>query len=173
MLSPQHQERLLAVTDKPFDFKKAVSQIRQELNPHPAVQKELNTPKEDVLTGVQHKYDATVLFFPAAGQTCHAYCTYCFRWAQFIGESDLQFAQADAESLFTLGKHEEVSDVLFTGGDPMKTPTLRHIEPFKDPEFQNLTSGTSALATRALTFWLLFPRDFSNWMSERLIEEGS
>ena len=40
-----------------------VSQIRAELNPHPAGQKELNTPKEEGLTGVQHKYDSTVTWF--------------------------------------------------------------------------------------------------------------
>ena len=51
--------------------------------PHPAGQMELNVPKMDheALDGMQHKYRETVLFFPAAGQTCHAYCTYCFRWA--------------------------------------------------------------------------------------------
>ena len=54
-----------------------------------------------------------MLFFPAAGQTCHAYCTYCFRWAQFIGDSDLRFAQKDAGSLFTyLDEHPEVTGIL-------------------------------------------------------------
>jgi len=107
-------------------------------------------------SGVQHKYASTILFFPAAGQTCHAYCTYCFRWAQFIGDSDLKFAQSDAESLFAyLENHPEVTDILFTGGDPMimKTRFLRrYLEPFKDPKFlphiQNLRIGT-----RSLTFW--------------------
>jgi len=105
---------------------------------------------------VQHKYAETVLFFPAAAQTCHAYCTYCFRWAQFIGDTDLRFAQKDAGSLFDyLADHEEVSDILFTGGDPMfmKTRLFKeYLEPFKDPTFlphiKNLRIGT-----RALTFW--------------------
>merc|ERR1719405_21595 len=91
------------------------------------------------LTGVQHKYAETVLFFASAAQTCHAYCTYCFRWAQFIGDSDLRFAQKDAGSLFDyLAKHPEVSDILFTGGDPMfmKTRLIKeYFEPFKDPTF--------------------------------------
>jgi len=108
------------------------------------------------LTGVQHKYAETVLFFASAAQTCHAYCTYCFRWAQFIGDSDLRFAQKDAGSLFDyLAKHPEVSDILFTGGDPMfmKTRLIKeYFEPFKDPTFlphiKNLRIGT-----RALTFW--------------------
>ncbi|KAH8081091.1 synthetase [Aureococcus anophagefferens] len=118
--------------------------------------KALNAPKKAELTGVQHKYAETVLFFAAAAQTCHAYCTYCFRWAQFIGDPDLRFAQKDADSLFDyLEEHPEVSDILFTGGDPMIMQTRmlkQYLEPFKDPthlpHIKNLRIGT-----RALTFW--------------------
>ena len=77
-------------------------------SPLPHRARRVRAAAED-LTGVQHKYSETVLFFPAAGQTCHAYCTYCFRWAQFIGDSDLRFAQKDAGSLFNyLDEHPEV-----------------------------------------------------------------
>merc|ERR1719217_1137811 len=157
MLAPHHREKLEATgTDDPFKLKEVVEQIREDLNPHPAGQKELNAPKKQELTGVQHKYSETVLFFASAAQTCHAYCTYCFRWAQFIGDADLRFAQKDAGSLFDyLGEHPEVSDILFTGGDPMfmKTRLLKqYLEPFKDPNhlphIKNLRIGT-----RALTFW--------------------
>merc|ERR1719298_83808 len=158
MLTPEHRAILegACAEEDPIKIKDAVEQIREDLNPHPAGQKALNAPKKEDLTGVQHKYSETVLFFPAAGQTCHAYCTYCFRWAQFIGDSDLRFAQKDAGSLFTyLDEHEEVSDILFTGGDPMimKTNMLKqYLEPFKDPDhlphIKNLRIGT-----RALTFW--------------------
>merc|ERR1719230_1089996 len=158
MLSLEHKERLEAAhaTDDPFVLKEAIEEIREDLNPHPAGKKQLNAPKKAELTGVQHKYSETCLFFPAAGQTCHAYCTYCFRWAQFIGDSDLRFAQKDAGSLFDyIAEHEEISDILFTGGDPafMKTRMLKsYFDPFKDPDFlphvKNLRIGT-----RALTFW--------------------
>ena len=50
---------------------------------------------DEPLPGVQHKYPETVLVFPKQGQTCHAYCTYCFRWAQFVGEPDLKMATDD------------------------------------------------------------------------------
>jgi len=158
MLAPHHREKLRAVCadEDPFAIKDMVDEIREDLNPHPAGQKQLNAPKNKDLSGVQHKYDETVLFFPAAAQTCHAYCTYCFRWAQFIGDSDLRFAQKDAGSLFDyLAEHEEVSDILFTGGDPMFMKTRmfkQYLEPFKDPShlphIKNLRIGT-----RALTFW--------------------
>ena len=113
MLSPEHQELLNKAEESgdPFTLKDTVDEIRESLNPHPAGQKELNANKKGMedLTGVQHKYAETVLFFPAAAQTCHAYCTYCFRWAQFIGDTDLRFAQKDAGSLFDyLADHPEV-----------------------------------------------------------------
>jgi len=158
MLTQEHQDLLNNACDAgdPKEIKATVEIIREALNPHPAGQKTLNAPKKAELTGVQHKYAETVLFFAAAAQTCHAYCTYCFRWAQFIGDADLRFAQKDADSLFDyLEEHEEVSDILFTGGDPMimKTNMLKqYLEPFKDPDhlphIKNLRIGT-----RALTFW--------------------
>jgi hypothetical protein len=91
MLKEDHREKLVAAktAGDPAKIMKAVAEIREDLNPHPAGQKTLNTPKNDALTGVQHKYSETVLIFPAAAQTCHAYCTYCFRWAQFIGDDEL------------------------------------------------------------------------------------
>ena len=102
MLTQEHQDLLNNACDAgdPKEIKATVEIIREALNPHPAGQKTLNAPKKAELTGVQHKYAETVLFFAAAAQTCHAYCTYCFRWAQFIGDSDLRFAQKDAGSLF-------------------------------------------------------------------------
>ena len=111
MLTQEHQDLLNNACDAgdPKEIKATVEIIREALNPHPAGQKTLNAPKKAELTGVQHKYAETVLFFAAAAQTCHAYCTYCFRWAQFIGDADLRFAQKDADSLFDyLEEHEEV-----------------------------------------------------------------
>ncbi len=65
--------------------------------------------------------------FPKSSQTCHAYCTFCFRWPQFVGIDELKFASNEASKLHDyLNEHSEVTDVLFTGGDPliMKTKIL-------------------------------------------------
>ena len=37
------------------DLQEVISEIRSELNPHPAGQKDLNVPKDDKLTGGQQK----------------------------------------------------------------------------------------------------------------------
>jgi len=132
-----------------------VNRIRRALNPHPAGQMTHNVPTLDgrALTGIQHKYRETVLFFPAPGQTCHAYCTYCFRWAQFVGLEDLKFQAQETDDLVAyLKAHPEVTDVLVTGGDPMimRTRVLRrYIEPLLAPELehvQNIRIGTKAAA---------------------------
>ena len=82
----------------------AAREIQLRLNPHPAGQMELNVPSldGDPLRGMQHKYRETVLFFPSAGQTCHAYCSYCFRWPQFVGLDGLKFASNEASTMFEL-----------------------------------------------------------------------
>jgi KamA family protein len=131
--------------------------IRRSLNPHPAGQLSDNVPVLDGerLPGLQHKYRETVLFFPAQGQTCHAYCTYCFRWAQFVDLPDLRFmAPETADLLAYLNAHPEVSDVLVTGGDPlvMRTHLLRrYLEPLLAQGPRSLR--TIRIGTKALAYW--------------------
>lgn len=135
----------------------AADAIRLRHNPHPAGQLTHNIPTLDgkPLPGLQHKYHETVLFFPSRGQTCHAYCSYCFRWAQFVGMRDLKFAAKEADDLVRyLHAHPEVTDVLFTGGDPMimTTRALRdYIEPLLAPDLPHLQ--TIRIGTKALAYW--------------------
>jgi len=158
MLSEQNLSRLTrlarAGTDSP-EHRNAVQRIRLGLNPHPAKQMELNVPMEAGrrLNGLQHKYRETVLVFPSQGQTCHAYCTYCFRWPQFCGMDRLRFECRDPRVLFRyLDVHPEITDVLLTGGDPltMKTNVLRrYVEPLIARGSglpQSIRFGTKALA---------------------------
>ena len=124
MLSVPQFDRIKSLMDAGVkaDLDAAVREIQLELNPHPAGQMTHNVPtvNGEPVPGIQHKYDQTTLFFPAHGQTCHAYCTFCFRWAQFVGLDDMKFANKDVDQLAGyLREHPEITDVLFTGGDPM------------------------------------------------------
>ncbi|MBK9290165.1 MAG: lysine 2,3-aminomutase [Bacteroidetes bacterium] len=138
-------------------IKDAVNQIRLRLNPHPAGQLDLNVPIKNGrrLEGIQHKYRETVLFFPSQGQTCHAYCTFCFRWPQFTGMDEMRFASREASMLTGyLRSKPGVTNVLFTGGDPltMKSSLLaKYIEPLLSPEFDHI--HTIRLGTKALSYW--------------------
>jgi len=134
------------------------NKIRYQLNPHPAGQVEHNIPQlkdGTKLYGMQHKYKETVLFFPSQGQTCHAYCTFCFRWPQFVGIEELKFASREISSLIQyLREHPEVSDVLFTGGDPliMKSSVFsEYIQGLLDADLPNLK--TIRIGTKSLSYW--------------------
>lgn len=140
------------------EIKEAVYEIRERLNPHPAGQRELNIPQVDheTLNGLQHKYRETVLFFPSQGQTCHAYCTFCFRWAQFVGDNTLKIVAKEADGLHNyLAAHTDVTDILVTGGDPMimKTSVFAHyLEPFvEDSRLAHVQD--IRIGTKSLTFW--------------------
>ena len=137
------------------ELEAAVQEIQLGLNPHPAGQMQHNVPVlgGERQVGMQHKYRKTVLFFPKQGQTCHAYCTYCFRWAQFVGMDELKFANGEASSLVRyLQQHQEVTDVLFTGGDPMimRSKLLRqYIEPLLGVE----TLHSIRIGSKSLAWW--------------------
>lgn len=138
-------------------IKSLAREIQACLNPHPAGQQVLNIPhlEGQALEGIQHKYRETVLFFPSQGQVCHTYCTFCFRWAQFVGDKQLRFAANEASQLHRyLQTHLAVSDLLITGGDPMvmKTSHLRtYLEPLAGKEFGHIQ--TIRIGTKSLTFW--------------------
>lgn len=138
------------------ELARVVKEIRMQLNPNPAGQ-EHNVPTLNgvKLKGVQHKYRETVLFFPSQGQTCHAYCTFCFRWPQFSGMSEMKFAMKDGELLQEyLRTHPDVTDVLFTGGDPMTASAKiisSYIEPLLTEEFKHIR--TIRFGTKSLAYW--------------------
>lgn len=160
MLQPAHYnemaECLKAGVSGP-ELKQVADRIRLELNPHPAGQLD-NVPylsDGTPLPGIQHKYKETALFFPHQGQTCHAHCTFCFRWPQFVGMEGQKFAMKEADLLIKyLREHPEISDLLFTGGDPMIMPARifgRYIDRILEAGLPNLR--TVRIGSKALAYW--------------------
>lgn len=160
MLIPEHYAKMEAALKKgdKKEIQNTANEIRLQLNPHPAGQMELNVPtlKDGTkLYGMQHKYKETCLFFPSQSQTCHAYCSFCFRWPQFVGMDELKFAMREGEQLVQyLREHPEISDVLFTGGDPMIMKAKifsTYINPLLEANLPNLR--TIRIGTKALSYW--------------------
>ncbi|BAX80082.1 KamA family radical SAM protein [Labilibaculum antarcticum] len=159
MLSKEHYNRIAKLIREEApkrDIAIAANQIRMELNPNPAGQvynvPELNGTK---LVGIQHKYNETMLFFPTQGQTCHAYCTFCFRWPQFTGINELKFAMNQIELVIEyLKANPQITDLLFTGGDPMVMKTKifeRYIDAIFEADIPNLR--TIRIGTKTLGYW--------------------
>ncbi len=160
MLSQEHfiaiSELVSSGADRSRILMKA-DEIRADMNPHSQGQLEHNVPvyKGELLPGIQHKYQETMLFFPSQGQTCHAYCTFCFRWPQFTGMTDLKFAMKQTDLLVGyLSEHPEITDILFTGGDPMvmNAKTFSHyIDALLEADLPNLNN--IRIGTKTLAFW--------------------
>lgn len=159
MLQAHHFELMagLLQTGHQEQIDVAAGKIRLELNPHPAEQRTLNVPTHNGirLDGVQHKYRETVLFFPSQGQLCHTFCTFCFRWPQFVRTKGLRIAARENVQLCDyLRTRPRVTDLLITGGDPMTMRTTilaRHIAPLLGPGFEHLR--TIRIGTKSLTYW--------------------
>lgn len=163
MLPPQRYQQVAELlqtgnsAESAATLRTLVNEIRAELNPQPAGQLTLNVPRLEgkPVPGIQHKYPETVLFFPAAGQTCHAYCTFCFRWAQFVGAEEQRLKGSDTALLVRyLRAHPEVSDLLLTGGDPliMSTRLLEQtIGPILDAGIDHLRS--IRFGSKAPAYW--------------------
>ena len=181
MLSPKDLNSMVQLLKDDASEKvirQTANEIRLRLNPHPGGQKQHNVPffAGQAIPGVQHKYQQTVLIFPTAGQQypalkqracphvrgaaglrqhCHAYCTFCFRWPQFVGMEDIKFATRESGYFQDyLREHKEITDVLLTGGDPM-TMKARHlalyIEPLLQPEFDHIQ--TIRIGTKSVSYW--------------------
>ncbi len=138
------------------EFQRIVNRIRLKLNPHPAEQM-TNIPELDgqPLDGCQHKYKDIILFFPSQGQTCHAHCTFCFRWPQFVKELDLQFSMREVEKVTEyIRRNEQIHEILFTGGDPMvmSPGTIsEYIDKIFEADIPHL--DTIRFGTKSLTYW--------------------
>ena len=161
MLKTEHYDMMASTLKNNPDRKEIqemANKIRLQLNPHPAGQMELNVPmlKDGTkLYGMQHKYKETCLFFPSQGQTCHAYCSFCFRWPQFVGMDEMKFAMKEGDDLAQyVREHPEISDILFTGGDPMIMKAslfATYIDKLLDADLPNLK--TIRIGTKALSYW--------------------
>lgn len=183
MLPPTDRARMAAAlaAGGTGQVRRAADVVRRSLNPHPSGQLSHNVPELEgrVVPGVQHKYAETCLVFPAAGQTCHAFCTFCFRWPQFVGMRELKFAtDADMRFLDYLRAHREVSDVLFTGGDPLvMTAKLleRYVARLLEPGFAHIENVR--FGTKVLGYWpyrVLTDGDADDLLAllERIVDAG-
>jgi L-lysine 2,3-aminomutase len=149
--------RLVSKNAPEAQIDQLVRTIRMRMNPHPAGQMTHNIPTLDgvALRGLQHKYRETVLFFPGAGQSCHAYCTFCFRWPQFVGMEELKFDAKESQELCAyLRRHTETTDLLVTGGDPlvMNARSLaEYLDPVLAPDLAHVLN--IRIGTKSVAYW--------------------
>jgi KamA family protein len=153
MLHPSHFERMKRAIQEGHEEESAFA-IRNALNPQPDNQADyIPTLDSYALRGLQHKYRESILVFPSVAQTCHAYCAFCFRFAQFVDTGAIQFSLTDPDMLASyLAAHPEITDVIYTGGDPLvaSTPVL---ERFLMPAMRASHVTSIRIGTKSLAYW--------------------
>lgn len=138
-LSEEERERLRPVAEKfafrannyyleLIDWNDPADPIRQliipreeELNPWGELDAS-NEASNTVARGVQHKYPDTALLL--CNEVCGAYCRYCFRKRLFMNDNDEATNDLSA-GLAYIAEHDEITNVLLTGGDPLLLSTQR------------------------------------------------
>lgn len=97
--------------------------------------------------GCQHKYSDTALLL--VNEVCGAYCRYCFRKRLFMDDND-EASLDYREGLDYIAEHEEITNVLLTGGDPLMLSTRRLGEIISDlaavPHVRIVRIGTKMTA---------------------------
>jgi len=72
--------------------------------------------------GLQHKYDQTGLLLLT--DTCGGICRFCFRKRLFMS-CERETVRDVSENIAYIREHEEITNVLLTGGDPLTLDTSR------------------------------------------------
>lgn len=90
---------------------------------------ELDVSDEGLYTkvrGLEHKYKETALLL--VNNVCGGYCRFCFRKRLFMDDND-EVVNDITEGLNYIREHQEITNVLLTGGDPlvMSTNKLENI----------------------------------------------
>lgn len=73
------------------------------------------------MPGLQHKYAQTALILTT--NRCATYCRHCFR-KRLVGLQSEEILSRFNDAANYIEKHEEINNVLMTGGDPLVLPTI-------------------------------------------------
>lgn len=97
--------------------------------------------------------DQLSLFTKPMVRTCHSYCSYCYRWNTFEDLDSQSPSYSDPTTpVAYLRQHPEISQVLFTGADPLvaRAATLRRfIAPLLDLD----SIKTINISSKSLAYW--------------------
>ena len=160
MLIPEYYYDLIDFNDEEDPIRKqAVPSLEEE-----SVIGEIDTSGEQSNTkfpGLQHKYHRTVLVL--ATNICFMYCRHCFG-KRIVGYSSEEIMQTMEEAVEYVKKHQEVNNVLITGGDAF-TMTNKMIEQYLDNLSQIKHLDFIRFGTRSL---VVYPKRVYN--DKKLLE---
>ena len=136
-LIPKEEKQLQKIIERhPMSVTRYYISLIDWDNPHDPIRK-MAVPSEEELNlsgfydtsgelentkmpGLQHKYSQTALILVT--NRCATYCRHCFR-KRLIGLPTEEILHRFSAAVKYIKKHEEINNVLITGGDPFVLPT--------------------------------------------------
>ncbi|MDP2685068.1 MAG: KamA family radical SAM protein [bacterium] len=97
------------------------------------------------IPGLQHKYKQTALILST--NRCAAYCRHCFR-KRLVGLESSEILSRFSKAVSYIRKHEEINNVLISGGDAFMLPTkiieqfLKKLSPIKHVDYIRFATRT-------------------------------
>ena len=107
------------------------------------------------IEGLYHSFTNAISLFPAPMmKTCHAYCSYCFRWIMFNNTEVQDYSTYNDPNtpVEYLKANPEINETLFTGADPL-TLNADKIKQYIDPLLEIDSVQTIRFNTKALAWW--------------------
>ena len=101
-----------------------------------------------IMPGLQHKYRSTALLL--VSKVCGGICRYCFRKRLFLGKQSDILRDLPA-ALSYIRQHQEITNVLLTGGDPLMLAT-RKLEQYLEGLFTIPHIRIVRIGTKMLSF---------------------
>lgn len=159
MLNDQDYGYLRAIENygiSPKLKRRFLEKLKQKMSPK-LVSTEASTPKEGgvQLEGMYNTFRTDLSLFPAPMSiTCHSYCNYCFRWIMF-NNRELQKSTTYQDPDFPISwlrANPQVSDVLFTGADPL-TVSANKLRQYVEPILRVESVKTISITTKSLAWW--------------------
>ncbi len=150
-LSLLYQSGLDQKTLAPF-----IEKVKQKMYPDVKyVEPSLPKVNGKRVRGMYSNFGTIVSLFPdPMAKTCHSYCSYCFRWIMFDNrDAQKNSSYSDPnEPIEYLKEHPEITDILFTGADPLvlKSKTIKeYIDPILDLESVKVIR----ISSKSLAWW--------------------
>lgn len=159
ILSEQDYQHLLSLYQAGASIKVLqpfIELIRKKTIPQiPYDEKCFPTSGGERIKGLYRSFNNVISLFPDPMlKTCHAYCSYCFRWIAFNNtEVQSYTSYKDPQTpVEYLKANPEINETLFTGADPL-TLTAAKIQEYVDPLLEVDSVKTIRFNTKALTWW--------------------
>ena len=154
--SSDYQALITSIQESRYDLANTIRQLKPAIVNVDVTR--IPVRQGQIIQGIYHSFRTLLNLFPnPMTHTCHAYCSYCYRWKQFTSNqlqssgSGYSYKNPQTPIPYLL-EHPEITDVLFTGADPLVLPA-HLIRQYIEPILSINTIKVIRISSKSLAWW--------------------